>query len=244
VHEVVAEYHGMAPAVRGCPFRTGKPNRSRGQLRLIQLFLNCYTMNNENNPEMDPLAAVMAGKTDSELAKIIGVDRNDYTPDALAAAKHEYSRRDIQEDLVAKEFENQAEEKENIHKTKANLASQGQRFQHLVVDMILIYGSAVVAVFVAASMDVDLDMDPIMDRILSATLVVCYYLGFESQLNTTPGKMLTRCTVVMENGDEPTFEAIAKRSLCRLIPFEALSFLGQGSGWHDTLSKTKVIRLK
>jgi len=35
---------------------------------------------------------------------------------------------------------------------------------------------------------------------------------------------------------------IAQRTLCRLIPFDALSFLFNDSvGWHDTLSKTRIV---
>jgi len=37
---------------------------------------------------------------------------------------------------------------------------------------------------------------------------------------------------------------IVIRSLCRFIPLEAFSFLfNDGSGWHDTISSTKVINI-
>ena len=46
----------------------------------------------------------------------------------------------------------------------------------------------------------------------------------------------------MHNGEEPKPKAIMIRSLCRLIPFDALSFLGtNGKGWHDNLSNTYVV---
>ncbi|MFT6808347.1 MAG: hypothetical protein ACJA01_001571 [Saprospiraceae bacterium] len=38
------------------------------------------------------------------------------------------------------------------------------------------------------------------------------------------------------------FSTVFKRSLCRLIPFEIFSFLGEPlMDWHDKISGTKVI---
>ena len=67
----------------------------------------------------------------------------------------------------------------------------------------------------------------------------------ESLTGRTMAKLITRTKVVMENGDKPTFEVILTRTLCRLIPFNWISFLGDdGVGWHDSLSKTRVISVK
>jgi hypothetical protein len=49
--------------------------------------------------------------------------------------------------------------------------------------------------------------------------------------------------VVDENGNKPEYQTIMIRSLCRLIPFDALSFLGATSrGWHDSISRTYVVQ--
>lgn len=46
----------------------------------------------------------------------------------------------------------------------------------------------------------------------------------------------------MVDGSKPKFDEILIRALCRLIPLNAFSFLGDlGKGWHDTLSKTYVV---
>jgi uncharacterized RDD family membrane protein YckC len=59
------------------------------------------------------------------------------------------------------------------------------------------------------------------------------------------GKWITQTIVVDENGEKPNSETILVRSLCRLIPFNAISFLGiSGRGWHDTISKTYVVNKK
>lgn len=201
-------------------------------------------MSNENSSQSNPFIAIMAKKTDAELAKILSVDKSQYNQDALNAAKEEYSKRDLKEDLVTNVLENLELQKENIKITTGMEASKWLRFLHLLIDMILIYTTAFLSMTVAVYFDFEYEGNPIMDRILFAIYIVCYYLGFESQLYTTPGKMLTQSTVVMENGEKPGFEVLAKRSLCRLIPFEVFFFLGAGSGWHDILSKTKVIRIK
>lgn len=47
----------------------------------------------------------------------------------------------------------------------------------------------------------------------------------------TIGKYITKTIVVMEDGSKPKASDIVLRSLCRLIPFDAFSFLGtEGKG--------------
>jgi len=70
---------------------------------------------------------------------------------------------------------------------------------------------------------------------------VLYYAVFERLFLFTPGKLLLNTRVCMENGTVPPDGTIILRTLARLIPFEPLSCLYNG-GWHDKLSKTKVIR--
>ncbi len=70
-----------------------------------------------------------------------------------------------------------------------------------------------------------------------------YYLIFESLFGRTPGKFLTGTKVIDYNGNKPNFKRILIRSLCRLIPIDALSFLFSEDGWHDSISKTSVINI-
>jgi uncharacterized RDD family membrane protein YckC len=70
---------------------------------------------------------------------------------------------------------------------------------------------------------------------------VLYYAVFERLFLFTPGKLLLNTRVCMENGTVPPESTIILRTLARLIPFEPLSCL-YNEGWHDKLSKTKVIR--
>jgi uncharacterized RDD family membrane protein YckC len=77
------------------------------------------------------------------------------------------------------------------------------------------------------------------------TLFILYYTLLEGFFGRSVGKFITGTILVDENGQKPSFGAIFKRSLCRLIPFDTFSFLGSdGRGWHDTLSDTYVVNKK
>jgi hypothetical protein len=69
-----------------------------------------------------------------------------------------------------------------------------------------------------------------------------YFLIFESITGRTPAKFITRTIVITTTCKKPTFYHIFIRTICRFIPLEPLSFLGdEPTGWHDELSKTVVI---
>lgn len=59
----------------------------------------------------------------------------------------------------------------------------------------------------------------------------------------TIGKFVTGTKAVSLDGEEPGFKKYFIRSLCRMIPFEPVSFLFSPFGWHDTLSKTRVVKV-
>jgi hypothetical protein len=68
-----------------------------------------------------------------------------------------------------------------------------------------------------------------------------YYFIMEYLLGRTVGKFITHTKVVDEMEQSPNLKAIAIRTLLRLVPFEAFTFMFPASGIHDTLSKTKLI---
>jgi uncharacterized RDD family membrane protein YckC len=72
-----------------------------------------------------------------------------------------------------------------------------------------------------------------------------YYFLFEALFGRTPGKFLTGTKVVNVNGARLTLSQLVVRSLSRLIPFEGFSFLGaEPEGWHDTLSRSFVVKAR
>ena len=66
-----------------------------------------------------------------------------------------------------------------------------------------------------------------------------FYMIYEGTLKATPGKYLTDSKVVPLKNKPISFETMLGRTLCRRIPFNALSFLSP-NGWHDFLSHTTV----
>jgi hypothetical protein len=67
--------------------------------------------------------------------------------------------------------------------------------------------------------------------------LIIYYLFFEVVFLQTVGKLHNNSFVAYKDN---RFSRIIGRTLCRLIPFEAFSFLGK-KGWHDSLSGTQVV---
>jgi uncharacterized RDD family membrane protein YckC len=77
---------------------------------------------------------------------------------------------------------------------------------------------------------------------VNALVLFIYYFTTELTEGRTFGKLLTGTKVVQTNGDRCTLVQIFLRTLSRFIPFNVLSFLFYtNTGWHDILSKTKVV---
>lgn len=75
------------------------------------------------------------------------------------------------------------------------------------------------------------------------TVMIGYYTFMESVFGTTIGKLITGTKVVTRDGKTPSTKTIFLRTLSRLVPFEAFSFLGEDSrGWHDEWTDTWVVK--
>lgn len=76
--------------------------------------------------------------------------------------------------------------------------------------------------------------------------MLLYYIAMEGCFGFTVGKLVTGTRVVNEQGSKPRWSQVVGRSLARFIPFEAFSVLfsneNERRGWHDSLSKTYVVR--
>ncbi|WP_460220130.1 RDD family protein [Psychroserpens sp. MEBiC05023] len=134
------------------------------------------------------------------------------------------------------------------------LASKGQRLLHHFIDLIpqyavmygLSYGFFYIGEFTGnyALDDYWNGMSELEDYAFSYLLMLVYYFLMERYTFRTLGKYATNTMVVSYDGSEPTNTQILKRSFSRLIPFDALSFLGaNGKGWHDSIPKTYVVKI-
>ncbi|HEU5074760.1 MAG TPA: RDD family protein [Polyangiaceae bacterium] len=117
-------------------------------------------------------------------------------------------------------------------------ASQGQRFSNLLIDYFCYFSLCFVLGGVLGFIGA-----PEVASFISWPVMIGYYVFFEGVLGATPGKMVTRTRVVGLDGGTPSLGQILGRTLSRFVPFEAFSFLGSGSGWHDRWSKTRVVRI-
>lgn len=133
-------------------------------------------------------------------------------------------------------------------------ASLSQRFLNFLIDTVMqLIIFFIVLIFMAANAQATGDMtfisnfekNTILQYSITIAIALFYYNVFEIVAARTVGKYITQTIVVDENGEKPNSEIILMRSLCRLIPFNILSFLGiSGRGWHDTISKTYVVNKK
>jgi uncharacterized RDD family membrane protein YckC len=131
-------------------------------------------------------------------------------------------------------------------------ASKGIRFVNYLLDSValwivnIVWGIIALAMFPPTA-EVPLDEVPTFDivaTLLSIGVFLVYYIAMEATFGQTLGKMITRTTVVNEDGNKPSFGQVLGRSFARLIPFEPLSVLlkGNARGWHDSLPGTYVVK--
>ncbi|MFD2915110.1 RDD family protein [Psychroserpens luteus] len=133
------------------------------------------------------------------------------------------------------------------------LASKGIRFANFIMDYIaqVVIGIAIVVLIGLISeltgsyglYELVIESEGrLSDYIFGAIILIIYYLTIETLTARSLGKYITKTKVVLYDGSKPTFNEILVRSLCRIIPFEQFSFLGEeGKGWHDSISKTYVV---
>ncbi len=154
------------------------------------------------------------------------------------------------EDIKLKaEAESKITENELITKT----AGQGKRFANFLLDYIflivisMIFGAGlgiVIAIISPQSVSFFDADNKLINYFFGFVVGMIYYTFLEFATGRTIAKFITKTKVVTEKGEKPDLGSILVRSLCRFIPFEPFSFLGSdASGWHDKLSKTKVIEV-
>lgn len=127
-------------------------------------------------------------------------------------------------------------------------AGQGKRFINYLIDT---YVPAVGIGFVIgatspAALDWMESLNTWENLGLGYVYSLFYYVLMEGTARTTLGKLITGTRVVNEDGGAASFAQILGRTFARFIPFEQFSFLGSRNdrGWHDTLSRTRVIDLR
>ena len=187
---------------------------------------------------------IMSNKTDEELIKIVTVYRAKYQQSAIEAAEKEIDLRKIDttklETLTAKvQFEDQT-----IKKVENNTVGAGIRFVNFVIDFVVLFilYFTIIPVF-ETFLSLENQTERAIYRMGSLVFFVSlYYIPLEHGLQKTLGKIITKTKVVTLEGNKPELMDIVSRTFCRFIPFDRFSFFFSRNGFHDAISRTKVIK--
>ncbi len=132
-------------------------------------------------------------------------------------------------------------------------ASAGQRFLNYIIDVIAFYILMMVLGFIigaAAAFNADSVSSfapgavQLFFLFLYIAVIVLYYTALEGSKGKTLGKLITKTKVVREDGEPMTYGKAFMRTLCRFVPFDALSAFFGIKMWHDSWSGTMVVKDK
>ena len=143
-------------------------------------------------------------------------------------------------------MENTLLDHDELQPNELIIASTGKRFANYLIDVIGFYIFVIlfggIFGFLFFSEESEAGTSIIVSWFFGIVIIVSYYTLLEGSLRgKTLGKYITRTRAVTADGEPVDFHKAFIRSLCRLIPFEAFSYLGGGLGWHDTISNTMVV---
>jgi len=137
-----------------------------------------------------------------------------------------------------------------------NRATKWQRFAEYILDRIfiqIIFYGALFIFGILNTMIFNENIDETFEEddaglgfifvLIYLTYIFAYYCLMEYYLGRTLAKYITGTKVISIDGKKPTFMQILGRTFSRVVPFDALSFLGE-NGWHDSWSETRVINIK
>ncbi|HEY7373651.1 MAG TPA: RDD family protein [Polyangia bacterium] len=125
-------------------------------------------------------------------------------------------------------------------------AGLGARFLNFIIDSII---SRVVIIVVVGGVVRGIgpsESGPALAIILALVAFAGYYVVLEAAFGWTVGKLITGTRVVRFDGKKPNVPQILGRTFARFIPFEPFSLLfgSSNQGWHDSMSGTRVVRVR
>jgi uncharacterized RDD family membrane protein YckC len=133
-------------------------------------------------------------------------------------------------------------------------ASNTKRFLNYLIDRVAIVGIFAALFFVGGLLEnagvisgvIDFadEIGAVADFVLTALGTVFYYTLMESTFGRSLGKLVTGTKVINLEGKRPKVLTLLGRSFARLVPFEPFSFFGNGGGWHDRWTDTRVVDMR
>ncbi|MEH6658235.1 RDD family protein [Leeuwenhoekiella marinoflava] len=182
--------------------------------------------------------------SDKELVKIVTVEVHKYEPEAVQVAEDELSRRNISKLQMANLVKDVAQDNDAVKEIQDYVSSSGVRFVNFSIDFIVFLLLVLIASLALDSVFVTSNNDLLMAIGYGMIILIflAYYGLSEYFFQKTAGKYVTKTIVVTEQGNKPDGKTILIRSLCRLIPFDRLSYLVTKNGFHDRFSNTRVVK--
>ncbi|WP_430404557.1 RDD family protein [Fluviicola sp.] len=130
------------------------------------------------------------------------------------------------------------------------VVSQGVRFGYFMIDVAFFYIitfiiGLIIGIVVVATGNIELLREgsgfiKSLD-LMGYPIFFLYYAISEALGGATLGKLICGYRVIDEQANKVSFGKAMLRTICRYIPFESFSCLAE-RGWHDTLSKTYVVK--
>ncbi len=182
---------------------------------------------------------VMFKRTDDELIKIVTVDKGKYQPLAIEAAEEEIRKRNIDTtkiEQVKVELIAKFEEEEQFETKKVSSLT---RFLNFIIDTIVWF---IIVAILTSQLNAKDASQVLFGYLIFFASYIGYYAFMETKFQKTIGKFITKTKVVNKNGTKPKGGDILRRTFCRLIPFDRISFLFTPNGFHDRLSDTTIIK--
>lgn len=132
-------------------------------------------------------------------------------------------------------------------------ATNGARFANYLIDSIALYVFTIIVIFVFVTIytllvptaNILQEDNSLIEYLIGFVMGIIYFTTLEYFTGgRSIGKYITKTKVITFDGEKPGFIDCLVRSLCRYIPFEPFSFFsGTDCGWHDSISKTRVIKI-
>ena len=130
-------------------------------------------------------------------------------------------------------------------------AGSGRRLLNYIIDQVVFYLFFYVLTYFLAFFNLQLSIgadtdstDVMLISLLIFSLLYAVFMGLVEFIlkGKSIGKFVTGTRAVMDDGSPLTLRRALLRGICRLIPFNIFSALGNICyPWHDSVSKTYVI---
>ena len=186
-------------------------------------------------------AEIMSKRTNEELIKVVTVDRDGYQQTAIEAAEKEIEKRNIdfkRIDELKTVYNKLADDQKQIESKQVNSLT---RFLHFVIDTFAWLVVASLIGFLLNPLLIDSNQNILVYLILAVSFFG-YYVFMETSYQKTLGKFITKTKVITTDGKKPSTADITRRTACRLIPFDRVSYFLSSNGFHDKLSDTTVVK--